>query len=169
MLSFHIQSKKNMQPKQINVPPKSLRSSLIMLTSSLCITLPLPVICSFFASTRRSVCRWHMSNKHYPFPWIWPVYLDCSPSEAFWLSAFSTPSRPVHHTEKPLMYAQRIKLKAHNYTSQQSGDSDPVTAEDKHENQTMQEATAQLWSPRLGWSGLWFTTGWHQVVLSLVH
>lgn len=53
---------------------------------------------------------------------------------------------PVLHTEKPLMYAeaQRIKLKAHNYPSQRSGDSDPITAEDKHVNQTAQEATAYL-------------------------
>lgn len=52
------------------------------------------------------------------------------------------------HSEKPLMYIDvplRIKLKACNYSSQQSGDSDPITAEDKHVNQTMQEATANLW------------------------
>lgn len=48
------------------------------------------------------------------------------------------------------MYAQRIKLKAHNYPSQRSEDSDPVTAEDKRGSRTMKEATV---SPLTGWSG----------------
>lgn len=39
------------------------------------------------------------------------------------------------------MYAERIKLKAHNYPSLRSGDSDPVTAEDKHGSRAMKEAT----------------------------
>ncbi len=68
---------------------------------------------------------------------------------------------PVLHTGKPLMYAEarRIKLKAHNYPSQRSGDSDPVTAEDKHANQTIQEATAHLWSAQISWSGCDLQTG----------
>lgn len=45
---------------------------------------------------------------------------------------------PLPHTEQPLMdvESQRIKLKALDYPSQRSGDSDPVSAEDKHGNQT---------------------------------
>lgn len=72
---------------------------------------------------------------------------------------------PVLHTGKPLMYAEarRIKLKAHNYPSQRSGDSDPVTAEDKHVNQTIQEATAHLWSQQISWSGCDLQTGGLQV------
>lgn len=61
---------------------------------------------------------------------------------------------PVFHAEKPLIKAAawRSKLKTHNYPSQRSGDSDPVTAEDKHVNQTMKEA-AHLWSPPISWRG----------------
>lgn len=81
------------------------------------------------------------------------VWIVLRGSEAFWLSAFSTPSHPFTTLKKPVMYAQRIKLKAHNYPSQQSEDSDPVTAEDKRGSRTMKEATVSPLIPtdRLEW------------------
>ncbi len=123
--------------------PKSLRSSLIMLTSSLCIILPLSFIGSS-ASTWESICWWHICNRDRPFPRISTSVFGLFSVRGFLAECIFHSLPPAPQTEKPLMYAQRIKLKAHNYTSQQSEDSDPVRAEDKHENQTMQEATAHL-------------------------
>lgn len=81
----------SLKPKQISVLlSKSLRNTLIFTWQSACFALPL-FFCSS-VSTGESVCLWHICNWWcHPFIWIWPVYMYCSLSEAFWLSAFSTP------------------------------------------------------------------------------
>lgn len=67
-------------------------------------------------------------------------------------------SLPIDHTEKPLMYAPRIKLKVRNYSSQRPGDCDPVTAEDKRVSQTTESVSRQSSEDWLEW--VWFTNMW---------
>lgn len=60
----------------------------------------------------------------------WPTYLHSSLPEDLWLSASPPPPPSLLHTDVPC----NTKLKAHNYPSWQSGDSDPVRTEDKRVN-----------------------------------
>lgn len=153
MLSFYIQSNRNQKPKQnkcATVQILKKRTHFHMLTSmyhtsSASLLLPQGSLsaCDMFTTDTIPFLEF---DQH-----IWIVLCQ---RLSGWVHF---PLPPFHHTEKPVMYAQRIKLKAHNYPSQRSGDSDPITAEDEHASQTMQEATVSALIPadRLEW--VWFT------------
>lgn len=136
MLSFYIQSNRHQKPRQINVllskPSRSSFSHANQYVSHF--------LCSCFSSCfQKGVSQLVTCLQLIPSLNLTSVFglfsVRCFQAECI----FHT----YHHSKKkachPCMY-RGYKLKAHNYPSQRSEDSDPVTdGRRKHGSQTMQE------------------------------
>lgn len=143
----HFTSKviRSIRPKQIHVLlSKSLRHSLSFTSEPVCFSLPLP------GSTKDSSLS-HSDDWYLVFPFELTDIFLLFPVRCFLVECVSHSLPPLLSIKQPLMYAepQRIKLKAHNYPSERSGDSDPVSAQDKHVNQTTRGGTTRHWSQQI--------------------
>lgn len=135
MLSFHIQSNKHPKPKQIHVRLSKCFQGLThfhVLTSMLhtCSVVLLFAVQESLSAfdTCVTVC---LSSFGFDLH-VCTVLRHRLPGSV------RLPAPPTPSPQSMYVESRRIKLKALDYPSQRSGDSDPISAEDKHMNQATQ-------------------------------